>query len=115
MEVPTRWSHGLDCNTGEPQTGFPRLVPLTAEIDTGLQYHTENVIGLAVERCTALATCSGELVVVFADLASNRVGTETEGRALAMLSTAGLGHNHSFPARVDSLSLQIKGQKSMAE
>lgn len=115
LRVPTHWYRGLDCNTGEPQTGYPGLALLTAGIGTGSQRHTEIVIELVALHCTSIATCIGEIAVASGDLASTLVGTGIAGRAFAALSTAGLVHIRSFPARVGSLHPLTKGQMWTAE
>lgn len=115
LRVPTRWYRGLDYSTGEPQTGCPGLALLTAGIGTGSQRHTETVVELVAVYCTSAATCIGETGVAFGGLASTPVDTGTEGRAFAALSTAGLAHIRSFPARASSLHPQTRGQMWMAE
>lgn len=113
--APTRSYRGLDCSIGEPQTGCPGLALLTAGIGTDSQSHTEIAVELVVVRCTSTATCIGENVVVSEGLVSTLIGTGTAGRALAVLRNAGLAHSRSFPARLGSLHLQIKGQMWRAE
>ena len=115
LRIPTRWYCGSDCSIGEPQTGCPVLALLTAGIGTGSQRHTEIAVGPVAVRCTSTATCIGEIVVAYGDLASTLVGTRIASCEFAAWSTAGLVHSRSFPARVDFLHLQTKGQLRKAE
>ena len=115
LRVPTRWYRGLDYSTGEPRSGCLGLALLTAGIDTGSQRHTETVVGLVAVHCTSAATCIGETGVASGGPASTLVDTGTGGRVFVALSTAGLAHSRSFPARAGSLHPQTKGQMWTAE
>lgn len=115
LQDRTRWYRGLDCNTGEPRIGCPGLALLTAGIDTGSQCHTEVVIELVAVHYTLNGTCTEGFVVASANLVSTLDGTEIARRDFGALSTAGLAHIRSFPARVSSSDLQAKAQVQKAE
>lgn len=73
-------------------------------------------VELVAVHCTSIAACIGSTVVASGGLASiPAVGTGIVYREFETVSTAGLTRSRSFPARVGSLHLQIKGLMWKAE